>query len=37
MNHELKQVNLLTQTIEMEGLQIKAYLHLLSKVNKMAN
>jgi len=35
MNHELGHANLLKQTIEVEGLQIKIHLRLVSKVNRL--
>jgi len=35
MNHELGHANLLKQTIEAEGLQIKIHLPLVSKVNRL--
>ena len=35
MNNDLKHANLPTQMIEVEGLQIEAYLRLLSKVDRL--
>ena len=34
-NHELEHANMLKKTIEIEGLQIKMHLSLLSKVNRL--